>query len=124
MVSWYASFEKTRNTEMVEMYPEHRVFLEDINERTFDLMDIFTAHYIDTRFHGSASIKAVLPVLVPDLSYKTLAVQNGTMAVDSLERLYTTTDTAEIQEIRTALLEYCKLDTLAMVEIYNVLRGL
>jgi hypothetical protein len=124
MVSWYASFEKTRNTEMAVLYPEYRVFLEDVNERTFDLMDIFTTHYIDARFHGSASIKAVLPVLVPDLSYKVLAVQNGTMAVDSLERLYTTTDTAEIQEIRTALLEYCKLDTVAMVEIFNVLQEL
>ena len=117
LVSWYASFEKTRNKEMAEMFPEHAEFLHDINSRTFDLMDIFKKDYVDRNFYGSQSIKKVQPVLVPELSYKALDVQSGTMAVDVAERLYTMTDPQEITELGTAMLKYCELDTLAMVEI-------
>jgi hypothetical protein len=123
LVSWYASFEKTRNKEMAELYPEHKEFLLQINDRTFDLMDIFKKDYVDAKFLGSQSIKKVQPVLVPDLSYKALDVQNGTMAVDSAERLYDMTNPDEIKKLRTAMLEYCKLDTLAMVKIYEVLKN-
>jgi hypothetical protein len=123
LVSWYASFEKTRNKEMAELYPEYKDFLVDINDRTFDLMDIFKKDYVDAQFLGSQSIKKVQPVLVPDLSYKALDVQSGTMAVDSAERLYEMTEPNEIKEIRNAMLEYCKLDTLAMVKIYEVLKN-
>ena len=51
-------------------------------------MDIFKTDYIDKNFHGSMSIKKVQPILVPDLSYKVLDVQSGTMAVDTTERLF------------------------------------
>ena len=33
--------------------------------------------YDDPRFNGSASIKQVLPVLCPELSYKELDIQEG-----------------------------------------------
>lgn len=121
LVSWYASFEKTRNREMAEMYPEYADFLHDLNTRTFDLMDIFKKDFVHRDFHGSQSIKKIQPILVPDLSYKTLDVQNGTMAVDAAERLFDMTDEKEIQELRDQMLEYCKLDTLAMVKIWEEL---
>ena len=121
LVSWYASFEKTRNKEMAELYPEHADFLIDINDRTFDLMDIFKKDYVDANFLGSQSIKKVQPVLVPELSYKDLEVQSGTMAVDAAERLYNMTDNTEIEELRDSMLKYCELDTLAMVRIYEAL---
>ncbi len=121
LVSWYASFEISKNREMKELYPEFASFLTDINNRTFDLMDPFRKDYVDAKFHGSNSIKSVLPVLVPELSYKDLEIQGGTMAVDAAERLYDMTDPNEIQEIRKAMLAYCELDTLAMVKIYQKL---
>jgi hypothetical protein len=124
LVSWYASFEKTRNREMAELYPAYEPFLTNLNDRTYDLMDIFKKDYVDARFEGSQSIKKVQPVLVPDLSYKALEVQSGTMAVDAAERLYEMTDESEIAELREAMLQYCKLDTLAMVKIYQNLRDL
>ena len=43
-------------------------------------LNIFTHHYFDYRFGGSTSLKNVLPVLVPSLSYSELEVQDGTMA--------------------------------------------
>jgi len=122
LVSWYASFEQTRNREMAKMYPEHADFLDDINVRTFDLMDIFKKDFVHRDFHGSQSIKKVQPVLVPELSYKLLDVQSGTMAVDAAERLFEMTDPDEIKELRDQMLEYCKLDTLAMVRIWEGLR--
>jgi len=60
--------------------------------------------------------------LVPELSYKLLDVQSGTMAVDAAERLFEMTDPDEIKELRDQMLEYCKLDTLAMVRIWEGLR--
>ncbi len=123
LISWYASFEQTRNREMVKMYPEHADFLDDINARTFDLMDIFKKDFVHRDFNGSQSIKKVQPVLVPELSYKMLDVQNGTMAVDAAERLFDMTDPGEIKELREQMLEYCKLDTLAMVRIWEGLRS-
>ena len=107
---------------MSELYPEYSDFLHDINARTFDLMDVFKNDYVDAKFEGSNSIKKVQPILVPDLSYKQLEVQSGTMAVDSAERLYKMTDLGQIESLRKSMLEYCKMDTLAMVEIYKKLK--
>jgi len=121
-VSWSKSYEQGKNREMAELYPEYADFLHDINARTWDLMDIFKKDYVDAKFEGSNSIKKVQPVLVPNLSYKDLEVQSGTMAADAAERLYNMTDPVEIQKLRVAMLEYCRLDTLAMVEIFNKLK--
>ena len=119
-ISWHKSFECGRNNEMAVMFPKHLQYLKYMNEHMFDLEDIFKKDYIDYRFHGRTSIKAVLPVLVPELSYKKLTVQDGTMAMDTWERMILDTKTNRV-EIRKNLLEYCKLDTLAMVEIYRKL---
>ncbi|MDD3475135.1 MAG: DUF2779 domain-containing protein, partial [Candidatus Dojkabacteria bacterium] len=84
IVVWNKSFEGTRNKRMGEIYPEFEDFCEDMNDRLFDLMDVFKDQkYDDPKFKGSYSIKSVLPVLVPELSYKNLNVQNGAMAMAS-----------------------------------------
>ena len=92
----------------------------------FDLYEIFSKnYYVDARFKGSASIKNVLPLLVPELSYKVLNIQKGDQAVERWEKMINpTTPQEEKDQIAKDLLEYCKLDTLAMVEIYNFLKKL
>lgn len=91
----------------------------------FDLETIFKKDYIDWRFHGSSSIKKVLPVIIPHLSYSKLEINNGTMALDTWGRMVLEEDFKEdIEQTRNRLLEYCKLDTFAMVEIYNFLLSL
>lgn len=123
VIVWYESFEKGRNMELAELHPEHRDFLEDINSRVFDLMKVFKEDYQHPDFQGSASIKKVLPVLLPELSYKTLDIQNGTMAVSEWGRIIKGDARGEeIEKIKTNLLTYCALDTMAMVEIFEVLR--
>ncbi len=65
------------------------------------------------------SIKRVLPALVPELSYDGLDIADGGSASVAFEQLQEETDMIKTHKIRMDLLEYCKLDTLAMVEILN-----
>lgn len=125
VVSWHASYEKTRNKEMVIMYPEYREKLKDINERMFDLEDIFKEAYTDAKFCGSTSIKKVLPILCPHLSYKDLAVQDGTQAMEQwLVMVDREPDEEARLKIKNDLLRYCERDTFAMVELYKTIKNL
>lgn len=127
VIVWNKTFELSRNKELGELVPELSDFFCCVNERVVDLMDVFKqGMYIHPDFMGSSSIKKVLPVLVPELSYKELDVQEGQTA----SRLWgevvigdkVTPD--ERGAILTNLLEYCKLDTLAMVEIFRKVKQL
>ena len=111
--------------ELAQLHPECEKFMEDVNGRVFDLMKVFKKDYLHPEFNGSASIKNVLPVLLPKLSYKALDIQNGTMALTEWERMLAEdTMDGDKETIKKNLLEYCKLDTLAMVEIYKKLKEL
>ena len=124
-ISWHASFEIGRNKDLIEWLPQFSNYLTYINEHTFDLETIFKKDYIDYRFHGSSSIKKVQPIIAPHLSYSDLDINNGTMALDTWGRMTMDKDFDEdIVQTRKNLLEYCKLDTLAMLEIYRVLKSL
>ena len=119
-ISWHKSFETSRNNDLIQRFPQFHAYLDYINQHTFDLEDVFKEPYIDYRFEGRSSIKNVLPVLCPDLSYKDLEVQNGTMALDTWGRMVRDKSFSEDKETtRNALLSYCELDSLAMVEIYK-----
>ncbi len=127
IITWNASFEKSCNTTLAQLNPEYADAIMAINERVVDLMIPFkpsNGWYADPRFEGSASIKSVLPVVVPSLSYKELGIQNGgsAQALWMQAVLDGTRDDKEV--ILDDLLKYCCLDTLAMVEIFNVLRKL
>lgn len=126
IISWYKSYESQRNDKLAELHPEHAPFLKELNEKMFDLMTIFSSGlYIDPAFRGSASIKKVLPAIVPSLSYATLNIHKGDQASERWEKLISpTTSQDEKQKIAKDLLEYCKLDTWAMVEIYQFLMKL
>ena len=123
IITWNMSFESHCNTLLGSLVPAYREFYANLNARIVDLMVPFASDwYVDKDFHGSASIKNVLPVLVPQLSYKTLGIQEGTAA----QRLWMAavldgTRDADKEQILSDLVEYCGLDTLAMVEIYRVL---
>lgn len=119
VIVWYQSFEKSRNAEMALLEPDFNNFLYNLNDRVIDLMVPFAeGWFIDKDFFGSASIKAVLPVLVPSLSYKELNIQGGTTA----QRVWMETiQGGKNQDKKEALMvdlrKYCELDTLAMVKI-------
>lgn len=124
-ISWNAPFEVSRNKDMIVWIPQFKDYLNYMNTHMFDLMNIFKTDYVDYRFHGSTSIKKVLPVLCPQFSYSDLEVQDGTMALDTWGRMVSDPNFNEdLEQTRKNLLAYCKLDTLAMVEIYKVLKEL
>lgn len=121
LISWHASFENTRNKQISEIYPEYSRFLLDLNHRTFDLESIFKDDYRHPGFNGKTSIKKVLPVLCPEFSYKNLDIQSGTEAMESWHRTIFDEELEESERviIQKSLLEYCELDTLAMVKIFK-----
>lgn len=118
---WYEGFEKTRNEEMAVMFPEFTEFFNELNARTYDLMKIFSDNlYVHPAFKGSSSIKKVLPVLCPHLSYKELGIGDGLTASISWYRAvkWDNLDDAIRNKTFSDLDAYCHLDTKAMVEIF------
>ena len=114
------------NKRLAEMYPDLRDEIERINSNIVDLMVPFRSReYYTKEMKGSYSIKYVLPALYPDdpeLDYKNLdLIHNGGEASDAFLALK---DKApdEQEKIRESLLEYCKLDTYAMVKIWEKFR--
>jgi hypothetical protein len=128
VIVWNKAFETSRNREMAERYPAYSEILMGINARVYDLMSIFrTGLYLDPGFHGSYSIKAVLPVLVPDFerAYADLPISKGDEAmVTWLEITSGDLNDDVIENQRMALLQYCALDSQAMLEIWITLTNL
>ncbi len=125
VVVWSASFEKGCNELMAQLWPEHAEFLEQLNARVVDLMDPFMrGWYADCNFYGSASIKKVLPVLAPELSYKELGIQEGASAQRRWMQTVLGGASDGKSQLMSELREYCALDTLAMVKIYQYLQSL
>ena len=120
-----AAFEKTRISELAERYPHLAEPLLAINARVVDLLPIARARYYHPSQQGSWSIKKVLPAVVPELRYDDLeGVQDGGMAMDAfLEALHPATDEDRKAQIERQLLAYCKLDTYAMVRLWQVFAG-
>lgn len=122
---WYEKFEKGRNKELGEMFPDYAEFMQSINNRIVDLMIPFSeGWFVDKDFYGSASIKKVLPVLVTELSYKELNIQEGASAQRIwMETVLDGKNAEEKNKILSDLIAYCKLDTLAMVQLFKVLQA-
>lgn len=123
-VVWFQWFENSRNKEIAEIYPELENSFLKINEATFDLYEIFSKmHYFDLKFKGSASIKKVLPVLCPNMTYDWLNIWKWDIAMQTLKNLisWKINDKNERIEKIKDLLVYCRQDSLAMLEIYRKL---
>jgi hypothetical protein len=127
VLAYNMSFEKGVIKRLANLFPELSQHLLAINENMQDLMTPFQKKwYVTPSMQGSYSIKYVLPALVPEFekAYKELeGVQNGSQAMNAFANLSKLSD-EEKQKMRTSLLEYCKLDTLAMVKILEVLRNI
>lgn len=120
-IAWHKSFENGCNKRLAELYPAKAEFLSSLCERTVDLEDPFKKHYVDWGFRGSTSIKKVLPVLCPELSYADFEVHDGTGAVEAWNCMLETDDVGVKSDLRRQLSAYCELDSLAMVRIYECL---
>lgn len=126
IVVWNAPFEKGINAKLAERRPQERAFLDTVNGRVVDLMDVFSGQMVvHPEFRGRTSIKWVLPALVPRLSYKGLAIQEGATASDTWNRIVTgALEPDAARQAAQDLLAYCGLDSLAMLEIWRALLGM
>ncbi|MBA7662537.1 hypothetical protein ES703_70566 [subsurface metagenome] len=114
----YTTYEKGIISELAECFPEYRDQLIATLDRFKDLYLLIRKHFYHPGFHGSFSLKSVLPALVPDMNYKTLAIQEGSQAsFDYLRMLDPFILSGEKRRIKKDLLNYCGYDTLAMVKI-------
>ena len=120
-----AAFETARISELATRYPQFSAALLAINARVVDLLPIARERYYHPSQQGSWSIKKVLPAVVPGLRYDALdGVQDGGMAMGAfIEAIHPDTSAERKSLIEQQLLAYCKLDTYAMVRLWQVFAG-
>lgn len=126
IVVWNKSFESQVNDRIAQRTPEARTYLAEVNDRMYDLKDIFAKQYFVHRdLLGKTSIKTVLPVLAPELSYATLAIRNGASAALAWSELLSGDLSAkESADLGGKLRAYCALDSYGMVAIWRALVAL
>ncbi|MDE2889197.1 MAG: DUF2779 domain-containing protein [Gemmatimonadota bacterium] len=119
----YGSYEKTILNALASRYPDLAEDLNKLTERLVDLLSIARRTYYHPDMLGSWSIKKVLPTVAPHLDYGTLGeVQDGNAAgIAYLRIINPETDADERQRLVCELLEYCKRDTLGLVELVKFL---
>ena len=123
---WYSTFETSRNKEMAEFSSEDADFLTDFNSRVVDLMVPFKEGIVDdSKFEGSASIKKVLPVMVPGFSHNDLNIKEGGSAARLWKEVVIKQNTdINAEQTFIDLKKYCERDTEAMVLIHQELTNL
>lgn len=119
----YSSYEKSMLRELARDFPYYREPLLTLAARVIDLMQIVRSEYYHPEFHGSFSIKSVVPAFIPDLAYDDLDIQEGASASMSFARLVAgEIPKSEAARVRGWLLAYCKRDTEALAGVFEALR--
>lgn len=115
----YSGFERRVLNDMTHLLPHLAPQVRRIMKRLVDLLPITRANYYHPQMRGSWSIKAVLPTIAPDLGYDDLEEVADGMAAQRafLEAIDVETSIDRREQIRSQLLDYCRLDTLAMVRL-------
>lgn len=125
VLAYNMSFEKGVIRRLAEIYPQISNELMAIHDNIKDLMAPFASKsYYHPKMQGSYSIKYVLPALVPEFesAYKDLnLIHHGGEAMQAYAAIACMNETQR-DVYKKALLEYCKLDTLAMVKVLEKLR--
>lgn len=94
-----------------------------VERRMVDLHDVIHKHYYHPGFHGSFSIKQILPVIVAGLDYSDLSIREGSQAAVAFSDMTDPmTPAAKRRELKEGLLAYCERDTEAMVRLFQTLK--
>lgn len=119
IVAYFSDFEKRCIQSLAEYSPSHREALENLIARLVDPLPIIRKHVYDVGFAGSFSLKKVAPALLGNQhSYENMTVANGSDAQRAFEELVSPKiTTAKKTLLQQAMLDYCKKDTLVMVEL-------
>ena len=130
ILAYSMSVEKGVIEKLANLFPIYRDHLLNLSNNFFDLRKPFQARYFCTpEMKKLNGLKIVLPILVPEMKneYKELdLVHNGGEAMDIYKKLGEAVakeaDIEIINRYRRSLIEYCKLDTKAMVDILRRLK--
>lgn len=117
----YSGFERTVIKALSRELPELSLELDALLTRLWDLLKVIQGNYYHPDFHGSFSIKSVLPVLVPEMGYDDLAIADGREASAAYQNSLDRVADEERRRIHDALRQYCRQDTLAMLELRRAL---
>lgn len=128
-----AAFEAGILSRLAEAFPEESTAVEDLIGRIADLLQPFSefAYYHPSQ-RGKVSLKTVLPILT-DENYSELAVKDGYTANLAYRYLRSippegsaavSSTPVSLDLLTNNLVEYCTMDTLAMVRIMNELRSI
>jgi hypothetical protein len=125
IIVYNKTFENARLNELKDDFLEYASGITAIQKRMVDLMTPFRKrfYYLPT-MQNSYSLKLVLPALVPELSYDDMVISNGSDASEAFYNLRFENDESKIKNTRKALLDYCGLDTLAMVKLLEKLKSI
>ncbi len=124
VIVYNQSFEEARNNELAKFLPEYADVIDNINSRMVDLAIPFRSrHLYHPNQEGSYSIKKVLPAFTK-FSYADMEISNGADAMSCFSNFVKgkLTD-KDFKASIPDLLEYCKLDTYAMVKLLEVVKS-
>jgi hypothetical protein len=114
----YTTYEEGIIKGLAEALPNYRDRLLSTLDRVLDLHAIIRKNFYHSGFHGSFSLKSVVPALLPEMSYENLAIQEGQQAsLEYVRMIDPSTPTEDRERIKESLLEYCGQDTLTMLRI-------
>lgn len=121
IVVYHQTYEKGHLKELVEAFPEYSDQLINMINRLVDLEEVFKQGIYDPKFLGSFSIKKVAPaILGKEASYENLEISDGIQAMLSYKKLIALPPKSkEKEDLKNAMLEYCKQDTFLMVRLYK-----
>ncbi len=118
------SFEQSVLRHLAERFPDLAEHLMNIHDHMVDLLIPFRkCCYYSDKQNGSNSIKFVMPAICPQMedAYHNLPlVHNGGQALTMFPKMIKMSG-KQLEETRQGMLQYCKLDTLSMVEVLNAL---
>jgi predicted RecB family nuclease len=124
IIVYNQQFESERLWELAGWLPEYAQRIRNIQSRLWDLLPVVRNHVYHPEFGGSFSLKAVLPALVPEMTYEGMEVANGQAAGLAWETMIGgNSSDAEREKTRKALLDYCGQDTLALVRLLEALQN-
>ena len=126
MTAFHKSTEAGILRKLAEQFPDLAEHLNAVAGNIVDLLVPFqSGWYYKKEIGGSFSIKSVLPAICPndpELDYHELeGVHNGTEAMSVFPAIKDM-EPEEAERTRKNLLAYCRLDTLAMVKVWEELK--
>lgn len=121
----YHHFERDRITDLIDIFPDLAPRLKMLRDRLVDLYPIVKEHYYHPDMKGKWSLKSVTACMLPEMSHAKLGeVTDGTAAQGAyFEIIAAETNHVRRENLEKKLLDYCELDTLAMVRITRFLQG-